>query len=603
MVHPAPQTIVQLKDIIKSLLVDFQTSSTSSSLNHSIVSPPALSAHRQNFLSVFASIPGIHDIKYCLECAAREVLYDIITDFEGKPSKEAFGALYQLFDLVLVLSELDISDPQLPFAIIEETLDTQPIGGCKQVFLYLEARIERLTVGVDGAKGKGIILLRLCNELLRKLSKSEDTVFCGRIFVFLTKSFPLSERSGVNLRGEFHVENKTSFDEQWRSPMSASPSPGSETVVDQALNDSGASAMELTTLESIDACHRLYTTLWSTQHDFAEPTRLFHKRNLDHFKASLEVVIKAFKAAIDDHGQSLSPTGLDSQRGTKRKKSETEREVELDSYNPKYLTSRELFDLEIRDLVFRRHILVQFLIVIEFLLSLSHKYKRYLEADAKNRSVQFPYTLSEEDGKWAESAKKDIVNALNYKSGMDGLLFSRTVDSVLTREKNWIKWKAENCLSFEMDTVSIDNVLVSKIAGDENTKVSNKLECEMGAPALSNVWFESESGMPAMIDLTQVQRTALPDYKVYNQAIELSILDKDFATTNQEREEIEESISNKSWRALRVASRDRFHFFKNLDEDLSIKSLLATEDGLTAEKKDLDKDLKKDRVLASNLSS
>ncbi|KAF3927543.1 hypothetical protein AA313_de0203695 [Arthrobotrys entomopaga] len=581
MVQQAPQTIVRLKEILKSLLAGFQTSSASSSLDHYIAPPPALVAHRQKFLSVFESIP----------------------DFEGWPSGEAFGKLYQLFDLVLVLSELDISDPQLPFAVIEETLDTQPICGCKRVFLYLEARIERLTVGVDGAKGKGIILLRLCNELLRKLSKSEDTVFCGRIFVFLTKSFPLSERSGVNLRGEFHVENKTSFDEQWRSPISASPVSGGKAVVDRNLNTSGPSTMEWTTPESIDACHRLYTTLWSTQHDFAEPTRLFQKQNLNHFKMSLDVVIKAFKAAIDDHGQSVSPTSLDSQRGTKRKRSETQSEVELDSYNPKYLTSRELFDLEIRDLVFRRHILVQFLIVIEFLLSLSHKYKRYLEADAKNRSVQFPYTLSEEDViiRIRKIAKKDIVNALNYKSGMDGLLFSRTVDSVLTREKNWIKWKAENCLSFEMETVSVDDVLVSKVTGDENTKVSNKLGCGMGALALSNVWFESASDMPEMRDLTQAQRTALPDYKEYNQAIELLTLDKDFASTNQEREEIEESISNKSWRALRVASRDRFHFFKNLDEDLSIKSLLSAEDGLVAEKKDIDKDARKDRTISSNI--
>ncbi|EPS36511.1 hypothetical protein H072_9941 [Dactylellina haptotyla CBS 200.50] len=511
-------------------------------------------------------------------------------------SQEAFGALYQLFDLILILSELDISDPQLPFAIIEETLDTQPIEGCKQVFLYLEARIEHLTIGVDGTKGKGITLLRLCNELLRRLSKSEDTVFCGRIFVFLTKSFPLSERSGVNLRGEFHVENRTTFDDQWLPRVTHGLVNESENVENQMPTRSQVDTMDFTTSEAalaVDTCHKLYTTLWSTQHDFAEPIRLFQKPNLENFKDSLEVVIKAFKASIDEHGHHVAPTMPEMKTSGKQKRDENMKEDELDSYNPKYLTSRELFDLEVRDLVFRRHILVQFLIVIEFLLSLSLKYKRYLEADAKNRSVQFAYTLSEEDDKWAETAKKDIVNALNYKSGMDGLLFSRTVDSVLAREKNWVKWKAENCISFEMEAVPAQDVAISKLTGDQITKLTPSLEYNMGAPALSKAWFDNNPDLPAMTSLTRSHRIYLPDYKEYGQAIEMVVLDKDFAVTDQEKEEIDSSISNKSWRALRIASRDRFHFFKNLDEDLSIKSLLTAEEGLATEKKDSEREAKR----------
>ncbi|KAF3934382.1 hypothetical protein ABW20_dc0102626 [Dactylellina cionopaga] len=345
-----------------------------------------------------------------------------------------------------------------------------------------------------------------------------------------------------------------------------------------------------------DAYHQLYATLWSTQHDFAEPVRLFQNQNLDNFKASLESVIKAFKTSIDEHGHNVPPMTLDSKRGPKRKRDDDKRQDELDSYNPKYLTSRELFDLEVRDLVFRRHILVQFLIVIEFLLSLSLKYKKYLEADAKNRSVQFAYTLTEEDDKWAEAAKKDIVSALNYKSGMDGLLFSRTVDSVLTREKNWVKWKAENCMSFEMEPVLADDVVGSKNSGNEITHLAYSLDCGMGAPALSKVWSEDTLDAQTIMNLTNTKRTSLPDYRAYNRAIEGFYLDKDFAINDQEKDEIDESISNRSWRALRIASRDRFHFFKGLDEDLSIKSLIVMEDGAT-EKKETERESKKDKAI------
>lgn len=55
-------------------------------------------------------------------------------------------------------------------------------------------------------KGKALVLLRTCNELLRRLSKERNTVFCGRILMFLANSFPLCERSGVNVRGEFNTE-------------------------------------------------------------------------------------------------------------------------------------------------------------------------------------------------------------------------------------------------------------------------------------------------------------------------------------------------------------------------------------------------------------
>ena len=53
-------------------------------------------------------------------------------------------------------------------------------------------------------KGKALILLRTLNDLLRRLSKmGNNTIFCGRILTFLSGVFPLSERSGVNLRGEY----------------------------------------------------------------------------------------------------------------------------------------------------------------------------------------------------------------------------------------------------------------------------------------------------------------------------------------------------------------------------------------------------------------
>ena len=48
-------------------------------------------------------------------------------------------------------------------------------------------------------------------DLLRRLSRSQNTVFCGRILLFLAKFFPVSERSGLNVVSEFNLENTTVY--------------------------------------------------------------------------------------------------------------------------------------------------------------------------------------------------------------------------------------------------------------------------------------------------------------------------------------------------------------------------------------------------------
>ena len=40
-------------------------------------------------------------------------------------------------------------------------------------------------------------------DLLKRLSKSQNTVFSGRIHLFLAKLFPLNEKSGLNLMSHF----------------------------------------------------------------------------------------------------------------------------------------------------------------------------------------------------------------------------------------------------------------------------------------------------------------------------------------------------------------------------------------------------------------
>jgi THO complex subunit 1 len=271
-------------------------------------------------------------------------------------------------DLALICTELDLVEG-LPFNLLEELFDTQTIPASERLFNYLESRVERLTVGMEGGKGKALVLLRLCNELLRRLSKAEDTIFCGRILIFLSKSFPIAERSAVNLRGEFNTENVTIFDDIPEETPEEQPAQNVDSmeidddikVVEPVVDSTSSDDKTKPTVngEKPISIDKLYTMFWSMQHDFADPTRLFNPENFQRFKDALAATMQKFKEAEKQTRESTGDStkaepmpppknpSEDSKTtpvaGTKRKRED----VETEGFNPKYLTSRELFELEV----------------------------------------------------------------------------------------------------------------------------------------------------------------------------------------------------------------------------------------------------------------
>ena len=94
--------------------------------------------------------------------------------------------------------------------MLEDAFDLLTISECQMLFSYMESKVVGLTKVVLNVvyisyllqnmvpnRGKALIILRLCNELLRRLSKTKNTSFCGRILQFLANIYPMSERSGA----------------------------------------------------------------------------------------------------------------------------------------------------------------------------------------------------------------------------------------------------------------------------------------------------------------------------------------------------------------------------------------------------------------------
>ena len=228
---------------------------------------------------------------------------------------------------------------------MEELLDSQTIAGCRIIFDYLESRRERITTKFFDKKK--LVILRTCNELLRRLSRAEDTAFCGRVFIFMFQSFPLGDRSSVNLRGEYHVENVTSYDQTSATAAStgekmdvdAEPKSQAKSVTFNGDKDSHDGSADSTVL---------YPMFWALQENFSQPKNLFDAASLGLFKVGLEATLKTFRAIQDEQGPRPHKPTDNGDHGLKRKRGSGNEDEMQNSFNPKYLTSRDLFELEVR---------------------------------------------------------------------------------------------------------------------------------------------------------------------------------------------------------------------------------------------------------------
>jgi THO complex subunit 1 len=265
--------------------------------------------------------------------------------------------MWNLLDIISILSDNEQCDTALLFWLIEELLDSQTIAGCRRIFDYLESRREKITA--KHFSQKNLVILRSCNELLRRLSRAEDTAFCGRVFIFMFQSFPLGDRSSVNLRGEYHTENVTIFDTLPPKELESEEmevDSDSKSKLKPSANDfavkageepyAGAKGVTFAKAEAPLSASELYPIFWSLQETFNQPKKLFDPANFTGFKAGLESTMAMFKSVpMEMTGRSVNATE-DGKRGTKRKRSQADDDL-ANAFNPKYLTSRDLFELEV----------------------------------------------------------------------------------------------------------------------------------------------------------------------------------------------------------------------------------------------------------------
>lgn len=187
-------------------------------------------------------------------------------------------------------------------------------------------------------------------------------------------SFPLGDRSSVNLRGEFHVENVTTFEETLR-PSGEADEKMIDTIdgVEEKAGDERKGtqladiAKETKPLADGEGLKgkvkvdsgQLYPIFWSLQQGFSNPSRLFVEEYFEGFKRGLEMTLAKFRE-VPKVIQSKSGGGpkRDEKRFFEDSMDEGDNEDAEDvatvgvdefasTFNPKYLTSKDLFELEV----------------------------------------------------------------------------------------------------------------------------------------------------------------------------------------------------------------------------------------------------------------
>lgn len=233
--------------------------------------------------------------------------------------------------------------------------------------------------GLEPRKHKALLILKMCNDLLRRLSRSTHTVFCGRIIMFLSSVFPIGDQSSVNLRGTYDADNITIMQDPDYGSAAAPTTESEEKTMEVDQPEEGEQTpakVEETGKEADD-----YTLFWSLQRLFSFPPNLIKAEpilpelNIPKSKAPvlsrevksskdtaptdlpnlrflryagnamLDLFTEANRKEKDLAGAGRSSTAIANQRAVDSMSVE---EVKEHYFFPKFLTSRTLFDLEVR---------------------------------------------------------------------------------------------------------------------------------------------------------------------------------------------------------------------------------------------------------------
>ncbi|KAK3777661.1 hypothetical protein RRG08_021772 [Elysia crispata] len=448
-----------------------------------------------------------------------QVFRDILCEMIANASEAEH--LKNLINFAVQAVQQDMCSPSTPFLMMADIFDMLTIERCEDIFDLVEDKVTIWKSETFYESGKNY-LLRMCNDLIRRLSKSQNTIFCGRIQLFLSRLFPLSEKSALNLASQFNLENVTIFTKKEESEK----------------KESSADVMEVDTTNdqssSVPIDYHLYSKFWALQDYFRRPTQCYDKSAWDVFSRYSKDVLAIF-----------SSYKLDDTSSSSKKSAPTQQQSQQQAQNffAKYLTSEKLLNLQLNDSNFRRYVLVQFLIIFQ-----------YLKATVKFKTQI--HTLTEEQTEWLKESQQEVIKLL-CETPPHGEQFCNAVKHILEREEHWNSWKNESCPSFIKEKLKEQAKAKprpkKKRIGDDLMASGGK-SLKLGHPELTRLWNLNPDNMEACKDESRVFLPKLDDFfaNAIDQADPEAMVEEQYKDINHQ---------NFQWKAYRLLARSSPHFF------------------------------------------
>merc|ERR1719187_2974667 len=291
---------------------------------------------------------------------------------------------------------------------------------------------------------------------------------------------------------------------------------------------------------------KLYCNFWQLQDYFRDPTQCYDKDEWEQFCCITAEIITCFnKKKLDTRASKKEPVMKESADSF------------VEEYFPKYLTNQNLLSLQLNDSNFRRYVLMQYLILFQ-----------YLQTSVKFKTES--QVLSTDNGKWIDDQRKKIYKLLE-ETPPNGKVFCSSAKSILKREEIWIRWKNEGCVSLvipsppppsgdtpdestKTSTSTLNPRKRKRPLGDQMKNEAKYGKINLGNKGLTKLWNINTDNLGACKDQ---ERNFLPSLmQFFGDPIEEmkpgSGVEAEYKKVNQ---------GQWGWRALRLMSRRSQHFF------------------------------------------
>uniref|UniRef100_A0A915L0S9 THO complex subunit 1 n=1 Tax=Romanomermis culicivorax TaxID=13658 RepID=A0A915L0S9_ROMCU len=489
------------------------------------------------------------DKKSFVDCLLRNRLINLIA------SKCPTGEIIDLLSFAFSLARKDLCSKALLASLLGDILDTSTVEQCELIFGFVEDHLN------DWKKKEFDLcrnpVLRLSNDLLRRLSRTTHTVFCGRIFVFLARLLPLNEKSGLNSIGLFNTENVTKFDtvEDTSFHSVDGRSSGQKMTEDSTTMEVEEGEMddESKPESSVLVDYNLYCKFWQLQSFFSSPLTCYDKFNWKKFVHNATEVLNAFASHKLTESQASSSTikRLDLQSMELDEKSNLPTDSKRRPYFAKYLTSQKLLQLQLCDNNFRRYVLTQFLILFQFLT---------IDARFKDKKV---HVLNDEQTKFVKESTTKCYTLLT-QTYPEGAKFAKAIElifkvRILQREEIRNSWKNAGCEDF-LSKIENEKIIGMKRRAKEKYS-ANPLN--MGNNVLTKLFSTCPNNFEAC---KATEREFIPDLEAF---IEEPLEQIDLACQIEDEYKIV-SNENFQWRAMRLTLLKSPHFFNQPNANVAI---------------------------------